>query len=85
MAEAIQMPKLGQTDNEGTIVSWLLAEGDEVELGQPLLIVETDKAEVEVECVAEGVVLRIVVPEGETVDAGTIIAYVGEPGEELPA
>lgn len=84
MAEAILMPKLGQTVDESAIESWLLEEGDEVELGQPLLVVETDKAQAEVECVTEGVLLKIVVPAGETVAAGTVIAYVGEPGDEIP-
>ncbi len=85
MAEAIVMPKLGQTVDEGHIVSWLVAEGSDVELGEPLLVVETDKTEVEVECVAEGVLLKIAVPAGQTVASGTVIAYVGEPGEEIPA
>lgn len=85
MAEAIVMPKLGQTVDEGHIRSWLVGEGDGVELGEPLLVVETDKAEVEVECVAEGVLLKIVVPAGQTVPSGTVIAYVGEPGDEVPA
>lgn len=85
MAEAILMPKLGQTVDDGLIVSWLVQEGAEIEMGDPLLVVETDKTEVEVECVADGVLLRIVVPAGETVVAGTVIAYVGEPGEEIPS
>lgn len=85
MAEAIVMPKLGQTVDDGTVVSWLVEEGGVVELGDPLLVVETDKTEVEVECVADGVLLKIVVPAGQTVEAGTIIAYVGEPGDEIPA
>jgi pyruvate/2-oxoglutarate dehydrogenase complex dihydrolipoamide acyltransferase (E2) component len=85
MAEAIVMPKLGQTVDDGHIVSWLVDEGSEVELGEPLLMVETDKTQVEVECVGEGVLLKIVVPAGETVPAGTVIAYVGEPGDEIPA
>ena len=85
MAEAIVMPKLGQTVDDGTIVSWLVEEGNDVELGEPLLIVETDKTEVEVESVAEGVLLKIVVPAGQTVDSGTVIAYIGEPGDEIPA
>lgn len=85
MAEAIVMPKLGQTVDEGHIASWLVEEGEAVELGDPLLVVETDKAEVEVECAAEGVLLKIVVPAGQTVESGTIIAYVGEPGEDVPA
>lgn len=81
MAEAIVMPKLGQTVDEGHIASWLVEEGAAVELGDPLLVVETDKAEVEVECVAEGVLLKIVVSAGQTVPSGTVIAYVGERGE----
>lgn len=85
MAEAIFMPKLGQTVDEGHIISWLVEEGQNVELGDPLLVVETDKAEVEVECASEGVLLKIVVPAGETVQTGTVIAYVGEPGDEIPA
>ena len=79
------MPKLGQTVDDGTIVSWLVEEGNDVELGEPLLIVETDKTQVEVESVAEGVLLKIVVPAGQTVESGTVIAYVGEPGDEIPA
>ncbi len=85
MAEAIFMPELGQTNSEGTIIDWLVKEGDNVELGQPLLLVETDKAQLEVECVADGVLIKIVVPAEQTVEAGTIIAYVGEPGEQPPA
>ncbi len=84
MAEAILMPKLGQTVDEGTVAQWLVQEGAEVELGDPLLVVETDKAEVEVECVAEGVLLKIVVAVGETVPSGTVIAYVGELGDDIP-
>ena len=78
------MPELGQTVSGGTVGSWLIEEGDAVELGEPLLLVETDKAEVEVECVAEGVLLKIVVPAGRAVEAGSVIAYVGEPGDEIP-
>lgn len=84
MAEAIVMPELGQTVSEGTIESWLFDEGDEVELGEGLLVVETDKAQVEVESVAEGVLLKIVVPVGQTVESGTVIAYIGEPGDDIP-
>lgn len=85
MAEAIVMPELGQTVSGGTITEWLIEEGDEVELGQPLLSVATDKTELEVESVAEGVLLRVVVPADTEVESGTVIAYIGEPGEEVPA
>lgn len=85
MVEAILMPSLGQTVTESVIQRWLVNEGEEVELGAPLLTVETDKTELDVEAVAEGTLLKIVVPAGETVEAGTTIAYIGEPGEEIPA
>jgi pyruvate/2-oxoglutarate dehydrogenase complex dihydrolipoamide acyltransferase (E2) component len=85
VAEAIFMPELGQTVSEGTISRWLVNEGDEVEMGQPLLQVETDKAELDVESVADGVLIKIVVPAEQTVESGTIIAYIGDPGEQPPA
>jgi len=68
----------------GTIVRWLKSEGDKVEKGEPLFELDTDKVTQEVEAEASGVLLKIVVPEGE-VPVGTAIAYVGETGEEVPA
>lgn len=85
MAEAIIMPDLGQTTTSGTITAWLVEEGAEVELGEPLLSVETDKTEIDVECVAEGTLLKQVFSVGTEVESGTVIAYVGEPGEETPS
>lgn len=82
MSEAILMPRLGETTDEGTISQWLVAVGDQVELGQALVLIESDKAEVEVESVAEGTLLRIVAAPGATVPAGEVIAYIGEPGED---
>lgn len=76
------MPSLGQPSDEANIEAWLVAEGDRVEMGDPLLTVETDKATIDVEPVADGTVLQIVAKQGDTVDAGTVIAHVGEPGEE---
>lgn len=84
MPEPILMPSLGETSDELHVIEWLVAEGDEVKLGQPLLIVETDKAELEVESVAAGTVLKILVPAGADVSVSTVIAYVGAPGEEVP-
>lgn len=84
MAEAIIMPELGQTVSGGTISDWLVEEGAEVELGQPLLSVETDKTVLDVECAAEGVLLKVLFPVGADVESGTVIAYVGQPGEEVP-
>ena len=85
MAEKILMPALGETSDDVHIIKWLVAEGDPVELGQPLLVIETDKAEMEVESVAEGTLLKILVAEGQDVEASTVIAYVGAPGDEIPA
>lgn len=84
MAEAIIMPELGQTVSGGTIVAWLVPEGGTIEMGDPLLTVETDKTEIDVECVADGTVLKQMFPEGTEVESGTVIAYVGEPGDEIP-
>ena len=85
MAEAILMPALGETSDELHLIQWLVAEGESVALGQPLLVVETDKAEMEVESVAEGTLLKILVEEGQDAEASTVIAYVGAPGDEIPA
>jgi len=82
MSEAILMPRLGETTDEGTITQWLVAEGDQIELGQTIVLIESDKAEVEVESVAEGTLLSIVAASGTTVPAGEVIAYIGEPDED---
>src|SRR5687767_4921959 len=66
----------------GTIVRWLKSEGDEVAKGEPLYELDTEKVTQEVEADAGGVLLRIVVSEGE-VDVGRTIAYVGEAGEAV--
>ena len=79
------MPPLGQTSDELRIVAWRKREGDAVAVGEPLLEVETDKATLEVEAAVAGVLLRIVHGEGQTVQAGAVIAHVGEPGEEAAA
>jgi pyruvate dehydrogenase E2 component (dihydrolipoyllysine-residue acetyltransferase) len=79
----VKMPPLGQTSDELRIVAWRKREGDAVAVGEPLLEVETDKATLEVEAALAGTVLRIVYGEGQTVQSGTVIAYVGEPGEEI--
>ena len=84
MYEAIIMPDLGQTTTRGTIVAWLIDEGAAVELGEPLLNVETDKTELDVEAVAEGTLLKRMFPAGSEVESGTVIAYIGDPGDEIP-
>src|SRR4051794_10193463 len=85
MARAIVMPPLGATTDDLRIVEWLKAEGEEVALGEPLLAVETDKATLEVEAAAAGILLRIVRGRDEVVRTGEVVAYVGRPGEEEPA
>jgi pyruvate/2-oxoglutarate dehydrogenase complex dihydrolipoamide acyltransferase (E2) component len=77
MPEAILMPRLGETVDEATINEWLVEVGSVVELGQPILIIDTDKAQVEVESVAEGIVLDILAKAGETVPSGQVIAHIG--------
>jgi len=84
MATEVQMPKLGQTMEEGTVETWLKKEGEYVTRGEPLFEVTTDKATLEVEAFVEGTLLKIFVPEGETVPVNSVIAYVGEEGEEVP-
>jgi len=75
------MPQLGESVVEGTIGRWLKHVGERVEKYEPLLEVITDKVDSEVPSTAEGVLLKILVPEGETVKAGTVIALMGEEGE----
>src|SRR5262245_41946124 len=73
----ITMPRLSDSMEEGTILSWLVAEGEAVEVGQELVEIETDKAAMSYESDAAGT-LEIVVAEGETVPVGEVIARVGD-------
>jgi pyruvate dehydrogenase E2 component (dihydrolipoamide acetyltransferase) len=84
VASEVILPRLGQGMEAGTIVRWLKSEGDSVEKGEPLFELDTDKVTQEVEAEAAGVLLKIVVQEGE-VPVGTAVAYVGEAGEQVPA
>jgi pyruvate dehydrogenase E2 component (dihydrolipoamide acetyltransferase) len=78
------LPRLGQGMEAGTIVRWLKSEGDPVAKGEPLYELDTDKVTQEVEAEAAGVLLKIVVSEGE-VPVGRTVAFIGEAGEEPPA
>jgi pyruvate dehydrogenase E2 component (dihydrolipoamide acetyltransferase) len=84
MITEVTMPKLGLTMDEGTILSWLKAEGDTVRAGEALLSVETDKVAIDVEAPANGTLLKIRVQEGNTVPLGEVLAYLGDPGEAIP-
>lgn len=83
MAEIVNMPKLGFDMAEGKLVRWVKAEGDSVERGEVLAEIETDKATVEVESQATGVILKHLVQEGTALPVGDPIAVVGEQGEDF--
>jgi len=83
MAKSIIMPQLGESVVEGTVSKWLVKEGDQVNEYDALLEVNTDKVDSEIPSTASGTVLKILVPEGTTVRAGTVLAWIGQPGEEV--
>jgi pyruvate dehydrogenase E2 component (dihydrolipoamide acetyltransferase) len=76
----VTLPRLGQGMETGTIVRWVKREGDEVRRGDPLYELDTDKVTQEVEAEVDGVLLRILVAEGE-VEVGTAVAVIGSDGE----
>ena len=81
MATEIKMPQLGETVVEGTITRWLKQEGDTIEEDELLVEISTDKVDSEVPSSASGVIQKILVQEGDTVNVGTPLAIVGEAGE----
>ena len=83
MAEIINMPRLSDTMEEGTVASWLKKVGDKVEEGDILAEIETDKATMEFESFNEGTLLHIGVQEGETVPVDQLLAIIGEEGEDI--
>ncbi len=82
--DEVKLPRLGQGMESGTIVRWLKSKGDQVQKGEPLFEVDTDKATQEVEAEASGVLIEIAVQSGE-VPVGKIVALIGEPGETAPS
>ncbi|MCI8991960.1 MAG: dihydrolipoyl dehydrogenase [Eubacterium sp.] len=85
MAEVIIMPKLGFNMDEGELVKWHKKEGETVAKGEVLFEINTDKTTMPVEATLDGIVLKIVLDEGETADVFTPIAVVGNPGEDADA
>src|SRR2546422_3981018 len=85
MATSIVMPALEMAQETGKIVSWLKKEGETVSKGDVLLEVETDKAVVEIEATADGVLAGVKSREGDVVPVGVIIAWIVAPGEQPPA
>jgi len=83
MATEVIMPKLGLTMEKGTIGAWLVAEGEAVAKGKPLLEVVTDKVTMEVEAQASGVLRKILVPAGEEVPVSTLVGIIGTADEEI--
>jgi len=81
MSHTVTMPQLGETVTEGTILRWAKQPGETVAEDETLLEISTDKVDTEVPSPYAGTLLEILVPEGETVDVGTELAVIGEPGE----
>jgi 2-oxoglutarate dehydrogenase E2 component (dihydrolipoamide succinyltransferase) len=82
MATKVIMPEMGEGVVEGTVSRWLKQVGETVDQYEPLLEIETDKVTTEATAEEAGTLLEILIPEGETVDVGTVLAYIGQPGEK---
>ncbi len=82
--KTVEMPKMGDTMEEGKILRWIKQEGEEVKKGESLAEIETDKVNIEIEAFASGVLRKILVGEGESAPIGASIAYIGSAEEPLP-
>ena len=82
MAEIITMPRLSDTMTEGVVAKWLKNVGDQIEEGDILAEIETDKATMEFESFHEGTLLHIGIQEGETASVDSLLAIIGEKGED---
>ncbi len=85
MAIVVNMPRLSDTMEEGTVAAWLKKVGDKVEEGDILAEIETDKATMEFESFNEGVLLHIGIPEGDTAPVDSLLAIIGDEGEDISA
>jgi len=83
MPTPIKMPQLGETVVEGTVSRWLKQPGERVERQESLLEISTDKIDTEIPAPAAGTLLQITASEGQTVRVGTVIGYIGAPGEAV--
>src|SRR6185503_11134531 len=83
MATKVIMPKLSPTMEEGQISRWLKKEGDKVSMGEPLAEIDTDKATMEMQALANGVLRKILINEGQAAPLGQTIAVIGEPDEDI--
>ncbi len=84
MATQVIMPQLGESVIEGTITKWLKNNGEQVKELEPLLEVNTDKVDTEIPSPISGILLKILIPEGKTVQAGTVLAWIGKTDEKIP-
>src|SRR6185437_4814292 len=84
MAAEVPMPRLSDTMEQGTIARWVKHEGDHVVVGDVIAEIDTDKATMELAAFEDGVLLKILVGEGESADLGTPIALIGAENEEVP-
>ena len=82
MASDVTMPRLSDSMEEGTILNWIVEEGGEVKRGEPLVEIETDKANMTYEADTDGTLIEIVAKEGDTLPIGEVIARIGEAGEK---
>jgi pyruvate dehydrogenase E2 component (dihydrolipoamide acetyltransferase) len=85
MATDVIMPALGVAQEKGTLLNWLKTEGQSVTKGEPLMEIETDKATVEIEAPASGILTRVTAKAGDDVPVGQRIALILAPGESAPA
>lgn len=85
MATIITMPRLSDTMTEGTVATWLKKVGDKISEGDILAEIETDKATMEFESFNEGTLLHIGIPEGETAPVDSLLAIIGNEGEDISA
>jgi pyruvate dehydrogenase E2 component (dihydrolipoamide acetyltransferase) len=83
MAERIILPKQGLQMTEGTIIEWLVKEGEKVTQGQPLFEMETDKLTIVIDAPVSGTLLKIIAGKGDTRPITSVIAIVGNPGEDI--
>jgi pyruvate dehydrogenase E2 component (dihydrolipoamide acetyltransferase) len=83
MATKVHMEALSPTMEEGRLAKWTKREGDAVKTGDTLAEVETDKAVMELVARADGQLIKVLAPEGATVPVGSVVAYIGQPGERI--
>ena len=79
----ITMPALSSTMKEGRVVSWLKSEGDEIEAGDAIMVVESDKADMDVEAFEDGILAKILVGEGEMAPVGQAVALIAESADQV--